>query len=207
LFPAVLSDRRVLHYFAIYFLLQMSVYGVVFYLPTEIAALLHESAGIEVGFVSAIPWVCALLATFYISRAADRHANHRPLAVYSLLASGCASVLFPTSGPAIALMALCIAASGLIAVQPLFWTFPTNDLSGTAAAGAIAFINAAGALGGFVAPNAKVWADVHFGSTRAGLYLLAILTLFNALLIAFVGQCPSSPRQGCPSRPLRGSPK
>ncbi len=198
LFPGILSDGRVLHSLAIYFLLQMSVYGIVFYLPTEIAVLLHKSAGIEVGLVSAIPWVCALIATFYLSRAADRHANHRSLAAYCLLASGCASVLFPTSGPALALIALCLAASGLIAVQPLFWTFPTNDLSGTAAAGAIAFINAAGALGGFVAPNAKVWADVHFGSTRAGLYLLAILTLLNALLIAFVRQRPSSlarPRQ------------
>jgi MFS family permease len=194
-FPAMLRDRQVLQYLAIYFLLQMSVYGVVFYLPTEMATLLHKSVGIEVGFVSAIPWGCALVATFYVSRAADRRANHRLLAVYSLLAAGCASVLFPTSGPAIALMALCIAASGLIAVQPLFWTFPTNYLSGTAAAGGIAFINAMGALGGFVAPNAKVWADVHFGSTRAGLYLLAVLTLFNALLIAFMRQHPSSPNE------------
>jgi MFS family permease len=202
-FPTVLTDWRVLHYLAIYFLLQMSVYGVVFYLPTEIAALLHKSVGIEVGCVSAIPWVCALVVTFYISRAADRHANHRPLAAYSLLAAGCASVFFPTSGPAIALMALCIAASGLIAVQPLFWTFPTNYLSGTAAAGGIAFINAMGALGGFVAPNAKVWADVRFGSTRAGLYLLAILTLFNALLIAFVRQRPSSLNKPDPAVPGR----
>jgi MFS family permease len=190
---AALKDWNVLHYFVIYFLLQMSVYGVVFYLPTEIAALLRKAVGIEVGVVSAIPWVCALAATFYISRAADRHANHRPLAAYSLLAAGCASALFPTSGPTIALMALCIAASGLIAAQPLFWTFPTNYLSGTAAAGGIAFINAMGALGGFVAPNAKVWADHYFGSARAGLYLLAILTLLNALLIAFVRPRHSSP--------------
>jgi MFS family permease len=185
-FAAALKDWHVLHYFVIYFLLQMSVYGVVFYLPTEIAVLLRKSIGIEVGFVSAIPWVCALAATFYISRAADRHANHRRLAASSLLAAGCAGALFPASGPTMALIALCIAASGLIAVQPLFWTFPMNYLSGTAAAGSIALINAMGALGGFVAPNAKVWADLHFGSPNAGLYLLAILTLFNALLIALL---------------------
>ena len=194
-FVAVLWDWRVLHYFAIYFLLQMSVYGVVFYLPTEIAARLGNSVGIEVGFVSAIPWVCALVATFYISRAADRDENHRLLAAYTLLAAGCASMIFPTSGPAIALIALCVAASGLIAAQPLFWTFPTNYLTGTAAAGGIAFINAMGALGGFVAPNAKVWADVHFGSPRAGLYLLAGFTLCNALLIAFVRQ-PNTAHRG-----------
>ena len=74
-------DWRVLHYAVIYFLIQMSVYGVVFYLPTEIAVLLGTSVGVKVGFVSAIPWVCALAATYWIPRAADRYQNHRLLAV------------------------------------------------------------------------------------------------------------------------------
>ena len=185
-FPAVLLDWRVLHYGLIYFLIQMSVYGVVFYLPTEIAALLGTSVGVKVGFVSAIPWMCALAATYWIPRAADRYQNHRFVAVLTLLVSGLASASFPASGPTIALLALCIAAAGFIAVQPLFWTFPTRHLSGIAAAGGIAFINAVGALGGFVAPNAKVWADSHFHSNRAGLYLLAIFTLITAIVVAFV---------------------
>ncbi len=185
-FPAVLLDGRVLHYALIYFLIQMSVYGVVFYLPTEIAVLLGTSVGVKVGFVSAIPWVCALAMTYWIPRAGDRHQNHRILAVLTLLISGFASAVFPASGPAVALVALCIAAAGFIAVQPLFWTFPTRHLTGTAAAGGIAFINAVGALGGFFAPNAKVWADSHFHSGRAGLYLLAIFTLITAITVAFV---------------------
>jgi hypothetical protein len=41
-----------------------------------------------------------------------------------------------------------------------------------------------GNLGGFLAPNLKVWADEYFGSRRAGLYLLAGLTILNAGLIA-----------------------
>ena len=185
-FPAVLLDGRVLHYALIYFLIQMSVYGVVFYLPTEIAVLLGTSVGVKVGFVSAIPWVCALAMTYWIPRAGDRYQNHRILAVLTLLISGFASAVFPASGPAVALVALCIAAAGFIAVQPLFWTFPTRHLTGTAAAGGIAFINAVGALGGFFAPNAKVWADSHFHSGRAGLYLLAIFTLITAITVAFV---------------------
>jgi MFS family permease len=194
-FPGALRDWRVLYYAGVYFLIQMSVYGVIFYLPAEIAVLLRQSIGIEVGFVSAIPWICAVVATLWISRAADRHSNHRVLAAWALLVSGLASILFPTSGPAIALAALCIAASGLIAVQPLFWTVSMNSLAGTAAAGGIAFINAIGALGGFVAPNAKVWADVRFGSSRTGLYLLAVLTLFNAALVAILRQRKTFPNQ------------
>jgi hypothetical protein len=56
-------------------------------------------------------------------------------------------------------------------------------LSDRAAAGGIALIGA-GNLGGFLAPNLKVWADGHFDSPRAGLYLLAGLTVVNAGLIA-----------------------
>ena len=82
------------------------------------------------------------------------------------------------------MLALCLAASGFIAVQPMFWTFPTGYLSGVAAAGGIALINALGALGGFVAPNVKNWADASFGSSTAGLYALACTTLLGALLIA-----------------------
>ena len=193
-FPGVLMDWRVLHYALIYFLIQMSAYGVIFYLPTEIAVLLGKTVGIEVGFASAIPWVCALAATYWIPRTADRHQNHRFLAVLVLAVSGFASVLFPASVPIIALFALCVAVSGFIAVQPLFWTFPTSYLADTAAAGGIAFINAIGALGGFFAPNAKVWADVHFAFHSAGLYLLAGLTLVNAVLIAFVHQGKSDGR-------------
>ncbi|MGA8289524.1 MAG: MFS transporter, partial [Acidobacteriaceae bacterium] len=85
-FPAVLLDGRVLHYALIYFLIQMSVYGVVFYLPTEIAALVGTTVGVKVGFVSAIPWVCALAMTYWIPRAGDRYQNHRLLAVITLLA-------------------------------------------------------------------------------------------------------------------------
>jgi nitrate/nitrite transporter NarK len=68
-------------------------------------------------------------------------------------------------------------------MQPIFWTFPTGYLADRAAAGGIALVTM-GNLGGFIAPNLKVWADQHFGSPRAGLYLLAAITVFNAGLIA-----------------------
>ena len=180
----MLLDLRVLYFVLIYFLLQMSVYGVIFYLPAQVAGILYRPTGVIVGLVTAVPWICALIVTFWLPRMADRWNKHRQFAALTMLISGCASLVFPTSGPMIGLLTLSIAASGLIAVQPLFWKFPTGYLAGSAAAGGIAFINALGNVGAFFAPNAKVWADVHFASTKAGLYLLAALTLVNAGLMA-----------------------
>ncbi len=181
----MLRNPRVLYFLLIYTLIQMSTYGAVFYLPSEIAALLHRPAGFMVGLVSAVPWVCALIAVYCLPRIADSTQQHRSLAALALLIAGVASLVFPSSGPLVGLVALSFAVSGFIAVQPLFWTFPTGYLADRAAAGGIALIGM-GNLGGFIAPNVKVWADGYFGSPRAGLYLLAVFTLLNAWLIAMM---------------------
>jgi MFS family permease len=187
-FLAALRDRKLFHFAAIYFLIQVSVYGVVFYLPTEVAAILGKRIGLEVGVVSALPWTCALAAVIWIPWWADRIKRPRILAAVVLAVSGVASAAFLAPNGGLALAALCIAASGFIAVQPVFWMFPTGYLSGRAAAGGIAVINALGSLGGFVAPNIKVWADLHFGFPSAGLYVLAAFTLVAAGLIALLGE-------------------
>ncbi len=179
----MLRDTRVLRLLLIYGLIQMSTYGAIFYLPTEVSALIHKPAGFEVGLVSAIPWICALLAVYFVPRAGDRTRRHRELAATTLLIAGCASFAFPMTGPTAGLVALSVAVSGFIAVQPLFWTFPTGYLADRAAAGGIALIGM-GNLGGFLAPNVKVWADEFFKSPNAGLYLLALITVLNAGLIA-----------------------
>lgn len=178
------KDPRVLYFAVVYFLIQAGIYGVIFYLPTEVASILGKKVGLEVGLVSSIPWTCAIGVTFWLSRIADRYRNYRMLASLGLAVSSCAILLAPVSGPAVALLTLCVSASGYIAIQPLFWTFPTGYLSGASAAAAIALINAFGNLGGFVLPNVKVWAEARFGSPFAGAAALASMTFLGALLIA-----------------------
>lgn len=179
----MLRDLRVLRFVLIYALIQMSTYGAIFYLPAEVSALLNRTVGIEVGLISAVPWICALAAVYFLPRLADRWHAHRGFAALTLLIAGCASFVFPTAGPGPGLLMLAIAVSGFIAVQPLFWTFPTGYLVDRAAAGGIALIGM-GNLGGFLAPTLKVWADERFNSSHAGLYVLAGLTIANAGLIA-----------------------
>jgi len=169
---------------AVYFLIQMSVYGVIFYLPQQVAALIGANVGAKVGFVTAIPWLCAVLVTWVVPRYADRHGQHRWLAVLMLIVAGAGiAVSGLASQPVISLIALCFAASGLIAAQPLFWTFPTHYLTGAAAAGAIALINSLGGLGGFVAPMVRTAAERVYVSTSAGLVLLGFVAVLAALAI------------------------
>ena len=67
----VLANPRVLHFVATCFLIQMSVYGVIFCLPTQVGALL----GKKVGLVTAVPWLCALAAAFALPHLADQEGN------------------------------------------------------------------------------------------------------------------------------------
>ena len=181
-----LTNGRVLFLGLIYFLIQVSVYGVVFYLPTQVASLLGKKVGLEVGLVTAVPWVCALLAAYVLPRVAERRGWHAGLALATMLVCALGIAVSVNAGsPLVALIALCFAAAGFIAVQPLFWTFPTSYLGGAAAAGGIALINSLGALGGFVAPNVKTWAEQALASPSAGLNLLAATTVVGGLL--FIG--------------------
>ncbi|WP_062378740.1 MFS transporter [Pseudomonas abietaniphila] len=195
-----LGQPAVLYLCAIYLLIQASVYGVVFYLPSQVAGLMGSKVGFMVGLVSAIPWVCALIAAWRVPAIADRTGQRRLVAALTLVVSGlgiAASVTF--ANPLLAILALCFAASGFIAVQPVFWTFPGSFLAGSAAAGAIALINSFGALGGFIAPIIKNWAEGAFQTPVAGLYLLSVTTLIAAALIMGIRPPKSSTADKLPT--------
>lgn len=186
-FRQVLTDPRLLHFAAIYFLIQISSYGVAFYLPTQISNLLHVKVGLLVGLVSALPWTCAVVAAVIFPPLAVRTDCRRIFAVAALSSIALGLAAAGNLAPLPAIIALCFVTMGIICVQPIFWTYPTGYLGGTAAAGGLAVINAIGNLGGFVAPNVKTWAEGAFETTSAGLYVLASASCVAAVLFVLLG--------------------
>jgi MFS family permease len=181
-----LADPRVLYLCLLYFLIQLSFYGVVYYLPTQVAALAGQDVGLFVGMLTTIPWICALVAAFLVTRYSDRTGERRKMAAITLTFAFLGIAGFAEAvSPFVAMVSLSVAAAGIISVQPVFWTLPTGYLSGTAAAGGIAFINSLGTLGGFVAPNIKTWVEMKFDSSTAGLFVLAGSALAGAVLVLF----------------------
>jgi MFS family permease len=167
----------------VYALIQMSFYGVAFYLPSQVSGLLGRDIGFIVGLVSAIPWICALLAAYSIPLVAARTGRAGATAGASL-AMGALGIAFSSSRhPGLGLAGLCLAAAGLIGAQPIFWTLPAGAFSGSAAAMGIALINSLGAVGGFLAPNLKVVAEGISGSPLAGSFTLAGATALAAILM------------------------
>jgi len=84
---------------------------VVFYLPTQVASLLGKKVGFEVGLVTAIPWVCALIAAYAVPRLAERSRQHASIALVTMLVSAAGIAVSVNAGsPLMALIALCFAA-------------------------------------------------------------------------------------------------
>jgi sugar phosphate permease len=190
---AALRDMRVLYLTLIYFVVQIAVYGVVFYLPTRIAALMGGHVGTAVGFVTAIPWFVAIVGTLIITRLADRIGHHRLWAAGMLLVAAlgiATSAMCSTPVPGV--IAFCFATVGFVSVQPLFWTLPTAYLGGAAAAGGIALINSIGNLGGFFAPNVKTYAEHAAGTSSAGMYALATAGMVGVILLLMLGRAKST---------------
>lgn len=181
---AAMFNPVVLYFTLIYFTIQVSVYGVLFYLPTRIAELLGTGIGLKVGALTSIPWIATVCMLYLVTRHADRKGQQTRYAALMLAMAAVGMIGSTLSGNLVlVIVAFCVAAAGFITVQPLFWTLPTRFLGGAAAASGIAVIGALGNLGGFLAPTVKTWAEQHFNNPHAGMYFLAGMALLGALML------------------------
>ena len=181
---AAMFNPVVLYFTLIYFTIQVSVYGVLFYLPTRIAELLGTGIGLKVGALTSIPWIATVIMLYLVTRHADRKGQQTRYAALMLALAAVGMIGSTLSGNLVlVIVAFCVAAAGFITVQPLFWTLPTRFLGGAAAASGIAVIGALGNLGGFLAPTVKTWAEGYFNNPHAGMYFLAGMALLGALML------------------------
>ena len=127
-----------------------------FWMPTLVQDLgIRKGAYLEVGFITALPWGVAAVVMVAVARHSDRTGERRWHATLSLLVSmaGLLLLAFASHAPVLSVIALTLVAIGAMAWLAVFWTLPTAFLSGVAAAGGIAWINALSQLGGFVGPD------------------------------------------------------
>ena len=179
----VFGNPRVWLMAAIYFCCMMGLYGIGFYLPTLIRAAGVKDA-LDVGMLTAIPYGCAVVAMLAIAKSADRTRERRwHFAIASAL-GGLGLMLATIYGDnvTLAMAALSLGTAGLLATMPVFWTYPSAILGGTAAAAGIAMINSVGNLAGFVSPSIIGWMKDVTHSTNAGMYVVSAALFLGALL-------------------------
>lgn len=186
-----LSNWRVWYFSLTYFCIQIAVYGVTFFLPTQVTAITGQELGFAAALVTAIPWIFGLASVAYFPGLADRTRRHRligsTLLVVSAIGIAVSGALSGT--PVLAIAGLALAAIGFVAAQPIFWALPTEYMTGYAAAAGIALINSLGNLGGFLAPVMRSAFDESVGG-NSGLYALAVGAIVAAVLLALTSLFP-----------------
>jgi ACS family tartrate transporter-like MFS transporter len=142
--------------------------------------------------VSSIPDIVGTIGMVVWGHFSDRSADRRRSAATALIVCTVGLIglgLFGTS--AWSLIAMAMVSVGINASRPLFWALPSLFLSRTAAAGAIALINALGNLGGIAGPSMLGWVKVATGSFAGGLYFLGACTFVAAIVVMISVRAPS----------------
>jgi MFS family permease len=181
----MLLNPQILLLCGIYFSVQLSIYANTFWLPS-IVKQIPGTTDLSVGFLSAIPWVCAVFAMYFAAKWQDRAKSKRPLLVVALLVAAVGTFAAAVATPVLALVFLAVAAMGFKSASPLFWTIPQSGLHPLVLAPAIAIINSLGNLGGFVAPFGFGLIKEQTGSVVPGLFALAAASTLAAGLVYFL---------------------
>jgi len=180
-------DRRVIIATVVCFLFICCNFGTVFWLP-QIVKSLGASSPLQIGFLTAIPYLLGGVATIGSGQHSDRTRERRwHLVCGALLACAGYTLAGTAAGSAsITFIALCVATAGIWSMFGVFWGYAGGLLGGAAAAGGLAFINSFSALGGFVGPVAIGFVRQQTQSFSSSLFVLAgfsLLTAAAALLV------------------------
>jgi D-galactonate transporter len=182
----------------VYFGFVMGNYGLWFWLPQMIKDTLTQDPW-KIGLVSVIPWATAAIAMVVFAHHSDSTGERRwHVALAAILGFVAFSAsTFPGISGALGLAALTFAAIAIMCGQSTFWALPTAALSGSAAAGGIAWINSVGNLAGYVSPFIIGEIRDATGSMTLALLVLSASCLMAGLVVLQVAK-PKKDRMRVP---------
>jgi len=186
-----LVNPRVLLMALCYVGFPLAAYGLSYWLPTIVKGF--GVSNTVNGFINIIPWIIVAAALWFVPAAADKAQNKTPYIVGPAFIGAIAlalSVIVPT--PMLQFAFLCVAAAGIFAGQPVFWSLPGRFLKGAGAAAGIAAINSVGNLGGFVAQNVVPWIKDATGNDLMPMVFLSVCLAAAGVLVIIVGRMMAS---------------
>ena len=178
-----LKNGRVWYFTLCYFGYAIGISLLLFWMPQIIKRLSSVLTNTQVGWISAIPYICAIIAMLLVARHSDKTFERRwhsglSMAVMVLALIG----LTLTHNLVLSVILLCLAASGVYSFVAVFWALPTALLGEATAAVGVALINSIGNLGGFVGPYLFGFLADATHSTVVGTYVTAAFVLMTTIL-------------------------
>lgn len=171
----------------LYFFWGLSLFGFLLWLPTIIKQ--GGTANIvNIGWLSAGPYVATTILMPIISAIADR-TQQRRLVVLACLAASAVSFLILYALPALSFWLsyglLSVVGIGLISAIAPFFSIPADVLPKNVAGGASAMINSLGALGGFVGSYLVGLVTGLTGNSSSSFLLMGVSLAISVMLLCF----------------------
>jgi D-galactonate transporter len=166
------------------FLINIGIFTVGFWLP-QIIKDTGVSDPLHIGLLSAIPYGIAVVVMITVSMNSDRIPERRWHLAVSFFTGAIGLVGCGLAGHSTlwSMLALTVATCGILTCFPIFWTLPSEFLSGIAVAAAIGLINSTGNLGGFFSPYIIGIIKDATHSTAPGLYVIAAGLALGGIIV------------------------
>ncbi|WP_312387963.1 MFS transporter [Pseudomonas sp.] len=174
-------DKQIWLAIVVYFVHQITIYTVIFFLPGIIGTY-GALSPLQIGLLTSVPWIAAAIGAATLPRLATSPNRCRTLLFFGLLTMAAGLLLASVANSFIGLIGFSLTALMLFVVQSVIFVFPSSRLSGNALAAGLAFVTTCGLLGGFVGPSVMGLIEQATGSTRNGLWIIASMLVLAALL-------------------------
>ena len=171
------QTARVARDCVIYFLWSSGIYGLTFWLPKILTA--HGASDVATGWWGTATFGLGAVAMLW----ASRRSGFRTLPLLFVLAASGFVLAGVAHSVLLAVIGFCIAAMGILASLPMFWSLAASRLSGKAAGAAIALVNSVGAIGAFAGPSAMGWLHDLTHHYSAGLWAIATAMGLGGVLV------------------------
>lgn len=186
-YAAAFRSPRVLWLSAQYFLWSVGVYGFVIWLPSILR--MGQTSMIEIGWLSAVPYLVCIFAEYGVSAWSDR-IGRRKIAIWPPLLIGAlafyGSYLMGPDHFWAGFVLLVIAAGAMYAPYGPFFAYIADSLPSNVAGGAIALINSMGALGSFAGSYAVGLLNDATGNAGMSFLLMAGALAISSAITVFL---------------------
>jgi MFS transporter, ACS family, 4-hydroxyphenylacetate permease len=181
------TEPKILLLALAYFCLVNTINANATWIPTIVREVLKAYSLSQVGFVTAIPAICALILMPLWTRSSDRMQERvwHVVAALGMAAAGWLLVIFFPE-PELRLVGLIFTVSGAFCAMCTFWTLPQALLSEAARPAGIGLISAVGLLGSAVSPAVIGFLRDATGNFNAGLFYVTALLAVSIVLILIV---------------------
>jgi ACS family phthalate transporter-like MFS transporter len=140
---------------------------------------------LNIGLLSALPYIVGAVAMLFIARSSDLRLERRWHFAVSTTAGAAGATILTTlthNWPA-SIACLSLVSISYFAAAAIIWTIPPAYLKGNAAAGGIGVISSLGQVGAFFAPVALGWIKTVSGSFSVGILLVAALVFIGGIAV------------------------